>query len=117
MIIYPSHLTHNFLFLLLILVVNVFGRLPTSWRALALLRNPLALFDDVNLVAPLVQGIPGLTHTHTHPEEVDYGDEENNPLPSINPPPGTEIARGVPDPPPPSDTATGDSTHQTITSP
>ena len=36
------------------------------------------------------------TRPRTHPEEVDYGDEENNPLPSINPPPGTEIARPRP---------------------
>ena len=59
------------------------------------------------------------TRHHTHIEEVDYDADENNPLPSINPPPGTEIARGVPDPPQPSDTVTGDHlhTHQTTTSP
>ena len=54
--------------------------------------------------------------TRPHIEEVDYDDDENNPLPSINPPPGTEIARGVPDPPQPSDTITGDTPHQTTTS-
>ena len=55
---------------------------------------------------------------HTHIEEVDYDAGDNAPLPSINPPPGTEIARGlpVPDPPQPSDTVTGDTSHQTTTS-
>ena len=57
------------------------------------------------------------TRHHTHIEEVDYDADENTPLPSINPPPGTEIARGVPDPPQPSDTVTGDNSHQTTTSP
>ena len=54
----------------------------------------------------------------THIEEVDYSDDDNTALPSINPPPGTEIARGppVPDPPPPSDTVTGDTPHQATTS-
>ena len=58
------------------------------------------------------------TRPHTHIEEVDYDDDdEHNPLPSTNPPPGTEIARGAPDPPQPSDTATGDTSHPPITSP
>ena len=47
------------------------------------------------------------TRPHTHLEEVDYDDDENNPVPSINPPPGTEIARGAPDPPQPSVIAPG----------
>ena len=42
---------------------NVFGRLPASWRALVLLRNPIALIDDVILVAPLVHRIRCLTRT------------------------------------------------------
>ena len=56
------------------------------------------------------------TRPLAHHEEADYGDEENTPLPSINPPPGTEIARGIPDPIPPSDAATGDSTHHNTAS-
>ena len=36
--------------------------------------------------------------TRPHLEEADYDDDEGTPLPSINPPPGTEIARGIPDP-------------------
>ena len=47
--------------------------------------------------------------TRPQMEEPDYGDDEGTPLPSINPPPGTEIARGVPDPPPHSDPGAGDS--------
>ena len=55
------------------------------------------------------------TRPPAHHEEADYGDEEITPLPSINPPPGTEIARGIPDPPPHSDPTTGDSSHHNIT--
>ena len=34
------------------------------------------------------------TMPHTHIEEVDYDADENNPLPSINPPPGRETSVG-----------------------
>ena len=70
---------------------NVFGRLPASWRALVLLRNPIALHrrHDLGRASRSPDTMP-----HTHIEEVDYDADENNPLPSINPPPGRETSVG-----------------------
>ena len=50
------------------------------------------------------------TRPPAQPEEADYDADDVTPLP-----PGTEIARGTPDPPPHSDPATGDSTHHNLT--
>ena len=51
--------------------------------------------------------------TRPQMDEPDYDDDEGTPLPSINPPPGTAIARGVPDPPPHSDPTAGDTSRMT----
>ena len=52
--------------------------------------------------------------TRPQVEEPDYGDDKITPLPSTNPPPGTEIARGIPDPPPHSDPTAGDCSQHNI---
>ena len=82
--------------------VSISGRFLTSWRVL--LWNLLVLIHDVIIDAVLAPGIPDLilkklimVMTRALPYLLS-----------------TEIARGIPDPPPHSDPTTGDSSHRNI---
>ena len=118
MTIHPSHLTYEFPFHLHIL--SLFFLLTSyAFRATTCLMASSGSSPESHRPHRRRDlGRTSRSRDTRHIEEVDYDADDNTPLPSINPPPGTEIARGlpVPDPPQPSDTVAGDTSHQTTTS-
>ena len=112
--IHPTHLTYDFHILSLFFLLTSYAFRATTCLMASSGSSP----ESHRPHRRRDLGRTSRSRDTRHIEEVDYDADDNTPLPSINPPPGTEIARGlpVPDPPQPSDTVAGDTSHQTTTS-